>query len=349
MFSRRGILAGAGTAALAAASLVADTGPGGSGWLDAVQGGHQAGIATPPLPFLSIAGFDVVTTDRNELVSVLRRWTDAVATLSGGDRTGLTVTVGFGPSLFGDDRFGILDRRPAALVPLPPFAGEALDPTQSDGDLCTQVCATDPDTAHQAIRTIVNAARPYARLRWRQTGFRSGGADPRGLLGFRDGTANVSTSDGDAMSRYVWVRDGGSWMHGGTYLVVRRIRLLLDTWDRVDLAGQEAVRGRRQDTNKRIDAPANAHVKLATAASGADRILRRSYSYDAGADPNGLLDSGLIFICFQRDPGRQFVAIQRRLAERDALNAFSQHIASAVFACPPGHAEDAWIGAGLFR
>jgi len=343
------MLAGAGTAALAAASLVADNAPDGDAWLDPLHGAHQAGIDTPPPPFLSIAGFDVVTRDRNEVIAVLRRWSDVVAAQSSGHRTGLTVTVGFGPSLFMDDRFGILDRRPAALVPLPPFAGDALDSTQSDGDLCTQVCASDPGAAHHAIRTLANAARPYARLRWRQTGFRSGGADAPGPFGFRDGTANVSTADDNAMSRHVWVCDGGSWMHGGTYLVVRRIRLLLDTWDRVDIAGQEAILGRRQDTNERIDAPANAHVKLATAVTGADRILRRSYSYDAGVDPNGLMDSGLIFICFQRDPARQFVAIQRRLAERDALNAFSQHVSSAVFACPPGHAQDAWIGAGLFR
>ena len=135
--------------------------------------------------------------------------------------------------------------------------------------------------------------------------------------------------------------------------MIRRIRLLLDTWDRVDVAAQEAAVGRRQRTNERIGAKSNAHVALAAPVVEAERMLRRSYAYDAGADPNGLLDAGLIFVCFQRDPGQQFIPVQRRLAERDALNAFSQHTASAVFACPPaagaGPATGAWIGSGRHR
>jgi deferrochelatase/peroxidase EfeB len=331
---RRRVLAGAGAVALVATSLVADS-------VDAADGVHQPGIATPPLPFLSIAAFDVVTGNRPGLVQLLQ-------CLTGTGGRELTVTVGFGPSLFRDDRFGVMARRPAALVPLPPFPGEALDPVQSDGDLCVQVCATTPIAAHQATRTIVDAVRPYAKLRWRQTGFLPGaGGDPRGMLGFHDGTANVSASDTDAMARHVWVPDRASWMYGGTYLVMRRIRLLLDTWDRVGIADQEAVIGRRQHTNERIGAAPNAHASLAAPVVDTERILRRSYAYDAGADPNGLLDAGLVFLCFQRDPGRQFVPIQRRLAERDALNAFCQHTASAVFACPPAAAAGSWLGAGL--
>jgi len=342
LVGRRQVLAGAGAVALVAASAGADA----TGSRNAFAGPHQTGVGTPPLPFLSMAGFDVVTPDRPGLVRLLRRLTDTAAALGRDGPGRLTTTVGFGPSLFADDRFGIRYRRPAALVPLPPFPGEALDPVQSDGDLCVQACASTPVAAHQAIRTVVNAVRPYAALRWRHTGFRTGdGSDPRGMLGFRDGTANISAADGEAMSRHVWVSDGPSWMHGGTYLVVRRIRLLLDTWDRVDLAVQEAVVGRRQRTNERIDAPSNAHASLAAPVVETERMLRRSYAYDAGADPNGLLDAGLVFICFQRDPRRQFVPVQRRLAERDALNAFCQHTASAVFACPPA---GSWIGAGLF-
>ena len=350
--ARRHVLAGAGTVALAAASLVADAWrpkrhPTGA---PAAHRQPQDGIATPPLPFLSIAGFDTVVVDRPGLIRLLRSLTGAVATLTRDGPARQTVTVGFGPSVFGDDRFGVLDRRPAALVPLPAFPGEALDPLQSDGDICVQACATSPADAHQAVRTIVNAIRPYAKLRWRHTGFRPGdGADPRGMLGFRDGTANISGSDHDALARHVWVRDGGSWLDGGSYLVVRRIRLLLDTWDRVGIAVQEATVGRHQRTNERIDAPPTAHARLARPVAETERMLRRSYAYDAGADPNGLLDAGLVFICFQRDPGAQFVPVQRRLAERDALNAFSQHTASGVFACPPAPGPGSWLGAGLLE
>jgi deferrochelatase/peroxidase EfeB len=159
----------------------------------------------------------------------------------------------------------------------------------------------------------------------------------------------LDVSDEVVTSAHLWVSDGPEWMHGGTYLVVRRIRLLLDTWDRTELSQQEATLGRRRDTNARLDAGPTAHARLASPDSnGGATLLRRPYSYDAGVDPNGLMDAGLIFICFQRDPASQFVAIQRRLAADDALNAFSQHQASGLFACPPGCDKGSWIGEELF-
>jgi deferrochelatase/peroxidase EfeB len=355
--SRRGVLTGA-IAGVAGAGM----GTGGALVAEAhtakpvftsSYGAHQAGIVTPPLPYLSIAGLDVVGRTRDELALLLRTWTRTAAQLTSAG--GLTLTFGFGPALFAAGRFGLAERRPASLAPLPPFPGEAIDRRASDGDLCVQACATDPTTAHEAVRALVNAGRAQAALRWRQNGFRpeprlsdDHAGDPRGLFGFRDGTANLDVHNPAEAAAHLWVDTGPAWLHGGTFLVVRRIRLLLDTWDRTGVADQEAVIGRRRDTNERLEDAPGAHAPLASPErNGGARLHRRPYSYDAGVDPNGLLDSGLIFLCYQQDPLRQFVPIQRRLAGADPLNGFSQHVASGLFACPPGCSADSWIGEEL--
>ena len=279
--SRRTVLTGtavagaalAGGTAAAEASSGHRPSPGALGF----AGRHQAGVTDPPPPYLMLAAFDVLAADRAGLVSVLQAWTAAAAALTAA--APVTLTAGFGPSLWRADRFGLAGRRPAALAELPPFPGEALDPAMSGGDLCVQACADDPATAHHAVRALVNVARPHAVLRWRQTGYRptGDGRDPRNLFGFRDGTANLDVDDPAATAAHLWVDDGPAWLHGGTYLVVRRIRLLLDTWDRTALAAQEAVIGRGRDTNRRLDpAPASAHARLAAPdANGGATVLRR--------------------------------------------------------------------------
>jgi deferrochelatase/peroxidase EfeB len=339
LVSRRALLAGAGIGVAGAAVGIAATSS------PQFHGAHQAGIVDPAPANLSMAGFDLVSRDRDSLALALRTLTAVAASLAAAAES-LTVTMGLGPSLFDDDRLALADRRPSPLVALPAFPGDALDPRASDGDLCVQACAADANTAHLAVRALLNATRPQLSLRWRLAGFRAvdGTRDPRGIFGFRDETSNLDPSEDQ-----LWVSDGPQWMHGGTYLVMRRIRLLLDTWDRTDVADQEAMIGRTRDTNVRLNAGPTAHTRLAApSANGGATLLRRGYSYDAGADPNGLMDAGLIFLSFQRDPGRQFVPIQRRLAADDVLNAFSQHQASALFACPPGCAEGSWIGEELF-
>ncbi|GAA2576092.1 hypothetical protein GCM10010435_60220 [Winogradskya consettensis] len=286
------------------------------------------------MPFLALAGFDLRSTSAQEARRLLQGWTASIGRLGDSRRT---VTIGFGPSMF--DRVAELaDRRPGPLQPLPPFPGEAIDDRASHGDICVQVCATTPAAAADGLRTLLNIARPQAGLRWRQFGYRDqdGTADPRNPFGFRDGTANL-----DLAGRDLWVSDGNGWMNGGTYLVMRRIRLLLDTWDRTALADQEAMIGRAKGSGDRIGA---GHAGLAApGGNNGATMLRRSYSYDGGVDVNGLQDSGLIFLAYQRDPGRQFVPVQRRLAAGDPLNAFSQHVASGVFACPPA----SFLGEGL--
>lgn len=287
----------------------------------------------------------------------------------------LTVTIGLGPSLFelsGGDRLGLRAQMPKALSPLPAFSGDVLDHARSDGDLCLQACADDPLVSFHAIHALMRLASGAARVRWLQAGFRSPSASSgaaRNLLGFSDGVNNIGFSDRQALRRHVWVgAEGPPWMRGGTYLVARRIRMLFDVWDATSLRGQEQTIGRRKESGKPLatnseggvdlDAtidgepavPLNAHIRLAAPASNhGHRILRRSFSFSEGVDRDTeQLEAGLFFICFQRDPTDQFVPIQRRLAETDALKKHLLHTAGGLFACPPGFRPTGYAGERLF-
>ncbi|MEO8082911.1 MAG: iron uptake transporter deferrochelatase/peroxidase subunit [Ardenticatenales bacterium] len=293
----------------------------------------------------------------------------------------LTVTFGFGVGMFtsgGQDRYGLAARRPAALADLPPFRGDHLEPGRSDGDLAIQACADDPQVAFHAVRNLIRIARGTAVLRWSQLGFSrtatnsQAQATPRNLMGFKDGTNNIRAEDAAAMSEHVWVGDEGPlWMRGGSYVVTRRIRMHIEHWDRSSLGDQEATIGRikssgaafgrtresdpvdlgAKDAGGALLVPLDAHVRLAAPISNDGvRILRRGYSFTDGVDPvTGGLDAGLFFIGFQRDPRKQFVPIQQRLAADDALNEYIRPTSSAVFACPAGTVEGRAVGAGLFE
>lgn len=238
-------------------------------------GPHQAGILTTQQGHCYFAAFDLGATKRDQVMSLLQRWTAASARLASGltaaaldldpaqpatdsgEALGLkperlTLTFGFGPGLFerdGHDRFGLAARRPAALVDLPRFNGDQLQTERSGGDICVQACAEDPQIAFHAIRQLARLAYGVATVRWAQAGFLSqpGRQTPRNLMGFRDGTGNPDIKDAKAVTRLIWVgEEGPQWMRGGSYLVARRIRIALEHWDRMTLAFQEQTVGRHK-------------------------------------------------------------------------------------------------------
>src|ERR671916_2893414 len=243
----------------------------------AFHGTHQAGIATAQQEHLHFAALDLVSEEVSEVRDLLMAWSEAAARMTRGEAAGdenfsqflppddtgeafdlspaeLTLTFGFGPSFFekdGEGRFGLAGRRPEALAPLPPLTGDVLDEGRSDGDLCIQACADDPQIAFHAVRNLVRISRGLAVVRWSQLGFgRTASTSktqstPRNLMGVKDGTNNIKAEDEGLMDRFVWVPEGEgpSWMAGGTYLVARRIRMLLEVWDRVSLAEQEGSIG----------------------------------------------------------------------------------------------------------
>ncbi|MFI5826073.1 iron uptake transporter deferrochelatase/peroxidase subunit [Streptomyces sp. NPDC051578] len=359
------------------------------------HGEHQAGIASAVQDRLHFAAFDVKTKDREELIKLLKDWTEAARLMTAGhpvgeggygglpeappDDTGealglkasrLTLTIGFGPGLFAKDRFGLEDKRPEALVDLEQFPGDNLDPARSGGDLCVQACADDPQVAVHAIRQLARIGFGKTAVRWSQLGFGKTSSTtpdaqtPRNMMGFKDGTRNISGTDRAALDEHVWAAasDGSAWMAGGSYLVARRIRMHIETWDRTSLQEQEDVFGRDKGEgapvgkSKERDEPflkamkPGAHVRLAHPDSNnGARILRRGYSFTDGTDGLGRLEAGLFFLAYQRDVRKGFIPVQRNLSKNDALNEYIQHVGSAVFAVPPGvRDKDDWWGRTLF-
>ena len=362
-------------------------------------GEHQAGISTPQQDRLHFASLDLTVSKAAEVRDQMRAWSEAAAKMCAGEPVGgenndafvppedtgeaqdltagrLTITFGFGPTLFekdGVDRFGFASRKPAALQEIPELPGDNLDPDLSGGDLCVQACADDPQVAFHAVRNLARIGRGAAVIRWSQLGFgrtsstSSAQKTPRNLMGFKDGTNNIRAEDEEAMNRYVWVREGPDWMRGGTYLVARRIRMLIEIWDRSPLLEQEQTIGRhrasgaplgKEDEYDSVDLkakgpdglpmiPVDSHIRLARKDPN-ERILRRGYSFTDGMDSKtGQLDAGLFFISFQRDPQKQFVPLQRRLGQMDRLTEYIQHTGSAVFACPPGIKSGGFVGEAL--
>jgi deferrochelatase/peroxidase EfeB len=371
-------------------------------------GEHQSGITTAVQDRLHFAAFDVAAgLDRAGLVELLQDWTIAAARMTQGkpagkygpasgpvdappDDTGealdlppggLTLTFGFGPTLFrssdGRDRFGLASRRPSALVDLPRFPGDALLDSLVGGDLCVQACSDDPQVAVHAIRNLSRIAFGRASIRWSQLGFgrtsstTRGQTTPRNLFGFKDGTANIKAEDGKIVDDQVWVSssDGAAWMAGGSYLVARKIRMVIETWDRQQLGEQERIIGRDKGEGAPLSGGTefsdpdflalartggtkidpDSHVRLAhPSTNGGAQLLRRGFNFVDGNDELGRLDAGLFFIAFQRDPRKQFIPIQQQLARNDAMNEYVKHVGSAIFAVPPGAREGSHIGSALF-
>ncbi len=400
-----GLAAGAAGGVAGGMAISRATAAGGTDGVHVFFGAHQAGITTPVQDHLHFAAFDMMArTNRDDLVSLLQDWSYAAARMTQGldvsasgsvggspeappDDTGealglpassLTITIGVGPSLFQNadgDRYGIAARRPAGLERLPAFLGDDLDPALSDGDLCIQACADDPQVAVHAIRNLSRIAFGRARIRWSQLGFgrtsmtTTSQATPRNLFGFKDGTANILANDRAGLDEHVWVgaSDEPAWMAGGSYLVARKIAMIIESWDRVRLSEQQRIIGRSKgegaplsgggeftqpdfratDASGRTAIDAASHVRLAhpTLNDGV-RIVRRGYNFVDGNNQLGRLDAGLFFLSYQRSP-EQFVKIQRALST-DAMNEYVRHVGSGIWAVPPGASAASFVGAGLF-
>lgn len=400
-------LGGAGGAAVTTAVL-AGSGSSNSAGSSIVpfHGAHQAGIVTPAQDRLHFASFRMVRgATRDDLIALLKDWTKAAEQLTRGDALGtgiesddpllppddtgeaeglhaghLTLTFGLGRRLFtgedGDtDPFGVRAELPEAFKPLPSFAFDLLEATQSGGDLCIQACADDPQIAVHAIRNLARIAIGRAHLSWSQLGFgRTSSTSreqetPRNLFGFKDGTMNIMSDEREALNDHVWVGNSGpEWMRGGTYVVARKILMTIETWDRTSLQEQERVFGRTKRTGgpttgggefeqpdfKAQDSAGEptidvaAHVRLAHPDhNGGARILRRGYNYVDGSNGLGQMGGGLFFISFQSDP-EMFVRVQQSL-KPDLLNEYIRHIGSGLWAVPRGIAQGEFVAQALFE
>jgi deferrochelatase/peroxidase EfeB len=406
--SRRRLLAGAGAAGAGvlagglAGYFAGQDGraaaTGASGQTIPFYGTRQAGIATPAQDRLAFGSLNAVTgATASDIRDLLQAWTRAAADMTAGRLVGqdtqpyappvdtgeavgspvsrLTITIGYGPSLF-DHRFGLAGRKPSALAQLPPLPNEDLDPDYTGGDLCVQACSDDPLVAFHAVRNLARIGMGVVEHNWMELGFgrtsttTAGQPTPRNLLGFKDGTRNIKAGQASLMNDYVWVgrETDQPWLRGGSYLVARKIRIFVENWDRDYLQDQENTIGRAKVSGAPLSGgkefttpdfaatgsdgqpaiPAHAHIRLASFEhNGGTRILRRGYSFTDGIDPQaGTLLGGLFFIAFMKNPA-QFVRLQQSLAA-DALNEYIHHTGSAVFACPPGLRPGQDWGRSLF-
>jgi deferrochelatase/peroxidase EfeB len=398
-----GALAGAAGVAGFAAGHHDETAATTAGAAYPFHGEHQAGIVTPAQERLHFAAFEVTTDSREELVALLREWTKAAAAMTRGEPVGggspapydappedtgealgltaggLTLTFGFGPSLFDKPGLGLAHRRPRALRELPHFPADQLDPARSNGDLCVQACAHDPQVAVHAIRNLARIGFGRVAIRWAQLGFgrtsstSTAQVTPRNLLGFKDGTANLKAEQAEDVEKFVWVQPGddsrAGWLAGGSYLVARRINMHIETWDRTSLREQEGLVGRdrqhgaplsggREHTAPNFDIAGSsgpliardAHVRLAHPDfNGGTRMLRRGYNFTDGSDALGRLDAGLFFIAFVRNPDVHYIPMQTKLSAEDGLMEYLQHTGSGLFAVPPGARPGEYVGQALFE
>lgn len=358
----------------------------------AFQGDHQSGITTPLQAKGHVLAFDLAPgAGRTEAAALMRRWSDTARRLMAGETapvadtgialgsgpSSLSVTFGFGYSFF--ERTGLTGRRPAALDPLPGFSSDRLDAQRSNGDLWVQIGSDDALVAFHALRALQKDAGEAARPRWQMNGFnRSPGATAapmtaRNLMGQVDGTNNPKPAEADFDKRIFvqgTVPPEHAWMVGGSYAVVRRIRMLLDHWDQQSLAQQEQVIGRTKATGAPLTGggettamaldkigsdgkpviASNAHSRIsAPAQNGGAAMLRRPFSFHDGIAADGTPDAGLLFICWQADPTRGFVPVQRKLDRGDALSEFIRHESSGLYAVPPGARAGEYVGQRLLE
>jgi deferrochelatase/peroxidase EfeB len=412
---RRTFLAGAGAAALAGLGAAAcspsdeaaapteeqqssdqvaavDTAP------VSFRSSKQQGVLQTPVAAGVVAAFDIAVATKDELSETLQLLSGEIERIMTGapavdadnilpppdsgllegtvGSAGTAITLAFGASFF-DERFGLADRRPAELIPMPRFFNDRLvEPALSDGDLALVISSSSSQAVVYALQQVVRVTGRRLQLRWVQEGYNellppsAGSVAPtRNLMGFRDGTSNLDTTDEAEMDEHVWVQDTDaepSWAVGGTYLAVRTIRMLIEFWSTAALVRQEQIFGRHRDSGaplgqteegeepsfaadqNDLTIPPQSHIRRGnprTPETG--RILRKGFSYLNGVDQTGTLDQGLLFLAFQRSLNRGFLAAQSRL-DGEPLEDYIKPVGGGLFFVPPGPGDgNRWLGQDL--
>jgi dye decolorizing peroxidase len=341
------------------------------------SGKHQAGIESPSQAHTKFVALDLkaeITSD--DMLRWMLLLTEDIAALAIGEpiladpspelivgAANLSVTVGFGPSLF--KKLSLEEKMPTGFAEIPSFKIDKLRPEFTGGDVLLHVSADDLQILAHATRALLRDSESFADVRWIQAGFTNAigttrpGTTQRNLMGQVDGTDNPEFGSKN-FANQVWIDDGPAWAVGGTQLVLRRIRMHLDTWDSLGRPQKEQTIGRYlhngaplggKSEKDPIDLDATnefglkvipefAHIRRASAKNMDELFFRRPFNYQdvaTGANSKpGELESGLLWTAYAKDLSKQYVPVQTRLAEFDLLNTWTTPVGSAVFAIARG-------------
>jgi deferrochelatase/peroxidase EfeB len=364
------------------------------------DGRYQSGILDARPAQATYVALDAVAGNQAELSEALQALSERARALSQGEAVPVTevddpppdsgilgaydapdstiVNISFGHTLF-DGRYGLARHKPRRLIEMPQFHLDELDPTRTGGDLLLMIAANNRDTVVHTVRELTRTLAGNFTPRWMLDGFTTAQRDPdphrstRNLFAFRDGTGNPPVKDTKMMDDLIWVQRGAGepdFAIGGTYVIVRAIRMHVEFWDRVGMLEQEQMIGRDRivgaplggthefenpdypsdPKGKRI--PLDAHIRLAnprTERTADERMIRRGYNFHRGVDEAGNIDSGLLFTAFNQDPERQFVKVQKRL-EAEPMTDYITPVGGGYFFAPRGsRSATDWVGSGLFQ
>jgi len=401
MLTRRGLLAGAagsagavigaGAGYFAGAKGILDQGPAGSASAGAASAKRPNGFDDPLgieceihrhatlLSFAALPGTDraamqrwmaLITDDIASLVAGTAPSGDPQPELAQGDGR-LGISVGFGPTLF--DKLGLRHKQPDGFVELPSFKIDRLEDRFSHGDVLIQIQGDLPLQVAHAARVLQRDSAAFARVKWQQDGFTQDSTVgnstkvQRNLMGQVDGTDNPVPGSDD-FTNLVRISDGPAWCRGGTQLVVRRIRMKLDTWDVLGRDQKESTIGRRLDNGAPLGAhhlndpidlqardasgltviPDYAHVRRASATNLEERFYRRPYNYLNISPGVETADAGMLWMAYAKNLAKQYLPVQTRLADFDLLNVWTVPVGSATFVIAPPANSGEIIAQGLF-
>ncbi|MCO6505337.1 MAG: deferrochelatase/peroxidase EfeB [Snodgrassella sp.] len=364
------------------------------------QGIHQAGVITPDTKEAIFVAFNITALQKNQLQQLFQIISQRIAYLtqpqklssnkneqlpppeSGmlGQRLSpdsLTITIAIGHSLF-DQRFGLADKKPKKLIPMPRFPNDRLQKQWCGGDLSIQLCANSRESVIYALRDIIRHTNKYMIPIWKIDGFLpardiDNHTTAVNLFGFKDGTGNAANTDAAKMDELVWVTQTNNepeWCLGGSYQAIRLIRFNLEFWDRTPLEDQENDFGRHKHSGAPMGMKHEMDDPQMNKDPHGDRILfdshmrraepriperhvaklrRRSFSYSLGVLPSGQLDMGLIFVAYQNDLKKGFIDTQNRL-NGEPLERYIKPFGGGFYFVLPGiNKENNYLGKKLIE
>lgn len=360
---------------------------------------HPCGIQTMQQRYLTFAMVDMNEgATRQDLQLLLARWTAAISIMQQGKPLGdirptfsgssvpkdvgealeiapcsLTVTIGFGESLF-DDRFGIAAFKPEKLVEFDRITAARLDPDEQGSDFGVQICADDRQVVFHALRTLAKIARPKAKVTFMQHGFKPARQSdtqttPRDLFGFRDGSSNPVLDK--EFDDFVWVSGGDQeWFEGGSYMVYRRTVIDIETWENDRISDQEQLIGRYKDTGAPLSTPdggeftipdfeardedgnllidPNCHVAITSDIRLGFKILRRDFNFWTGLNEHGDQDCGFVNMAYVNDP-YNYWKLRDDMGKYDRLNEYYYDDLSGLYAVPQAPKSGHYIGQEFFE